>query len=258
MIDSRSPVNSLSHPLIKKTLAIFSLTSCEGCQFELLGFYDHFQKITDYYNIENFRLGQEINLPGPFDVAIIEGNPDSDDQISFLKQIRKHAKTIIAIGACAHMGGIQSQRNQFPKKFINKSQTKSVPDIIKVDYVVPGCPISHREIYRCLMDVYWDKKFDLPDLAVCFECRQNQNECLIKKGKPCLGPITRAGCDSICINNGEACLGCRGPIDQANFPKMREILGTILEEDEIKNWLTIYGDYEQIYKKEKDDQERKN
>ena len=235
--------------LPKKTLAIFSLTSCEGCQFELLGFFDHFEKITRFYNVLNFRLGQEENLQGPYDVAIIEGNPDSQKQIDSLKEIRKISKIIIGMGACAHMGGIQSQRNHFPSKYIGKPSTKSVPDIIKTDFIVPGCPISHQEIYRCLMDVYFDKVFELPDLAVCFECKQNNNECLIKKGKPCLGPITRAGCDSICINKGEACLGCRGPVDQANFPKMHEILGTMLDEDESKNWLTIYGDYERIHKK---------
>ena len=183
-------------------------------------------------------------MPGPFDVAIIEGNPDSEKEIELVKHIRKHTQTVIAIGACAHMGGIQSQRNRLPQSIIHKKQTKSVPDIIRTDYIVPGCPISHTEIIKCLLGVYWGKVFTLPDLAVCFECRQNQNKCLIKQGRPCLGPVSRAGCDSICINAGEACLGCRGPIEQANFKKMREILGTMLSEDELENWLTIYGAYE--------------
>lgn len=235
--------------MIKKSLAIFSLTSCEGCQFELLSFYDHFNALLNFYDVKNFRLGQEENLPGPFDVAIIEGSPDSKKQIDFLKQVRKNTKVIIAIGACAHMGGIQSQRNSLPPNIISKDNVRSVPEVIRADFVVPGCPISHTELYKCLMDIYWGKNFVLPDTAVCSECRENSNKCLIKNHKPCLGPITRAGCDSICINSGEACLGCRGPVDQANFKKMREILGTMLEEEEIKNWLTIYGDYEKEHNK---------
>lgn len=234
----------------KKSLAIFSLTSCEGCQFELLSFYEHFNALLNFYDIKNFRLGSDESLPGPFDVALIEGSPDSEKQIKFLRDVRKQTKTIIAIGACAHMGGIQSERNNLPSNMISKDDVKSVSDVIRPDFIVPGCPVSHSELVQCLMDVYSDKRFVLPDLAVCFECRQNGNKCLIKNDKPCLGPITRGGCNSVCTNNNEACLGCRGPIEQANFKKMREVLGTMLEDEEIENWLTIYGNLEEIHKKE--------
>lgn len=207
----------------------------------MLNYYEEFERILDFYDIKNFRLGSDDNLPEPFEVAMIEGNPEGEKQIKFLKNIRNHSKTIIAIGACAHLGGIQSERNRLPRKLIDKELTKSVPEVIKVDYIVPGCPINHKELYKCLMDIYWGKIFALPDLAVCFECRQNENKCLIKEGKPCLGPISRAGCDSICVNNGEACLGCRGIIPQPNVLKLKEVLGKILPDKEIDNMLSIYG-----------------
>lgn len=229
----------------KKSLAIFSLTCCEGCQFELLSFYEHFQKLLKFYDIKNFRLGQEDNLPGPFDVVLIEGTPEGESQIKTVKNIRRQSKVVIAIGACAHLGGIQSQRNRLPKKMINKDPVLPVSKFIKVDYAVPGCPVSHTELVRCLIDVYFNKEFILPDRSVCFECRLNENQCLIKNGKPCLGPVTRGGCGSICPNFGEACFGCRGPMEQSNFDKMRDILGTMLDKDEIENWLTIYGNLEQ-------------
>lgn len=236
----------------KKTLAIFSLTCCEGCQFELLSFYDHFEKLLKFYDIKNFRLGQEINVGGPYDVVLIEGNPDSEIQEDLLRKVRKESKTLIAIGSCAHLGGIQSERDRLPEKILGKKQRKTytVDDIVKVDYVVPGCPVSHNELIKCLLEIYWDNKFVLPDYAVCFECRQNENKCLIKNGKPCLGPITTGGCNSICINGGEACLGCRGPLEQANFEKMRQVLTPLLDKAEIENWLTLYGDYEKQHKKE--------
>lgn len=234
--------NQLNLP--RKTLAIFSLTSCEGCQFELLSFFDHFSQIANFYDVKNFRIGQEENFPGPFDVALIEGSPDGDKHATILRKIRKESAIVIALGACAHLGGIQSERNRLPKTLINKPAIGPIKNVIKVDCVIPGCPVSHTETIACLMDLYWGKTFRLPDLGICYECRANENECLVKKDKPCLGPITRAGCNSICINKGEACLGCRGPINQANFTKMRQILATMLEKEEIENWLTIYGDYE--------------
>lgn len=225
----------------QKKLAIFSLTSCEGCQFEMLSHYEDFQKILNFYDVANFRLGQEINLPGPFDVAIIEGNPDGDKQEKLLREIRKHTSIIVAIGACAHLGGIQSERNSQPRKLINQDKTKTVADIIRVEYIIPGCPINKSELYSCLMDIYWGKIFRLPDLAVCFECRQNENVCLLKEKKLCLGPITRMGCNSVCVNNGEACLGCRGTIPNPNIKKLKKNLETIFTEKEIENFLTTYG-----------------
>ncbi|MFA7253698.1 MAG: hypothetical protein WC107_04020 [Patescibacteria group bacterium] len=224
---------------MRKSLAIFSLTSCEGCQFEMLNSYEEFSKLLDYFDIKNFRLGSNKKEEGPYDVAIVEGSPGSKEQIEHLKKIRKESGIIIALGACAHLGGIQSERNG--KEFTKTDKVKTVPEVIKVDFIIPGCPIRHEELYKCLLDIYWGKEFTLPDLAVCFECRQNENECRLKNRKACLGPITRMGCNSVCVNNGEACLGCRGPIPQPNVKKLKQILDTMVEREETENLFTIYG-----------------
>jgi len=228
--------------MTKKTLAIFSFTSCEGCQFEALNHFEEFGKLLNFFRLINFRLGQQENIPGPFDVSLVEGSVENEEQIKLLKDIRRESKVIVAIGACAHLGGIQSERNSLPKSLINKNKVSSIDQFIKVDYTVPGCPINHRELYKCLMDIYWGKEFILPDLSVCQECRQNENDCLLREQKVCLGPITRGGCNSVCRNGGEACLGCRGPIPQPNLLKMKEVLGTIIDEKEIVELMTIYGD----------------
>jgi coenzyme F420-reducing hydrogenase gamma subunit len=229
---------------MKKSLAIFSLTSCEGCQFEMLNHFEQFGELLNFYDLKNFRLGQEDNTMGPFDVSIIEGSPEGEEQKKFLQKVRKESKVLIAIGACAHLGGIQSERNRFTVNFSGHGDVKSAVETVRFDYIVPGCPISHSELYQALMDIYWGKTFTLPDLAVCFECRQNQNECLIKQGKPCLGPITRGGCNSVCVNAGEACLGCRGTKPEPNIDKLKKILKPIITDHEIDNMLTIYGKLE--------------
>ena len=243
-IGYNSMQKSNNENLIKRTLAIFSLTCCEGCQFAILKSFDNFEKLQNFYQIKNFRLGQEENLPGPFDVALVEGTPESEREIKLIKDVRKNAKIVIVLGTCADLGGIQSERNRLPKKYIGREKVKSIHQIIKIDYIVPGCPIDHKELFNCLLNLSAGKIFRLPTVGVCFECRENQNKCLIKEGKPCLGPVTRAGCNSICVNGGEMCLGCRGALPQANFHKLREVLATILDEEEINNLLTIYGDIE--------------
>lgn len=229
---------------VKKSLAVFSLTCCEGCQFELLKDYDSFNKMLNFYDLKNFRLGQEDNYPGPFDVAIIEGTPESQREYKILHAVRRQSTVVIAMGACAIMGGIQSQRNRMPQNLFKTANVKPINQFIKVDYNLYGCPINNKEAISTLIDIYWQKIPKITEHSVCFECRLNENECLIKKGLPCLGPITRGGCNSVCINGGEACLGCRGPVPQANFYKMKEILKDKLDKNEIENWLTLFGDYQ--------------
>ena len=60
--------------------------------------------------------------------------------------------------------------------------------------------------------------------SVCMECKANENTCLFDLGEPCLGPITRGGCDSWCPNNRFGCWGCRGPAVDANVAQMQEIM----------------------------------
>jgi len=244
----------MNQQLAKKRLGIFSLTCCEGCQFALLKDYISFQKVLEYYDIINFRLAQETNLPGPFDVVLIEGTPESDREIKLLKEIRKESAVVVAIGSCAILGGIQSERNRLPQKYIGSEKVKTIKNVIKVDYEIPGCPIDNTETIGYLLNLYFGKNIELPDYSVCFECRQNENNCLIKTKKLCLGPITRGGCNSVCINGGEACLGCRGATNQANFDKLRETLKSFTDSEEIENILTIYGEYE---KDSKDRHDRK-
>lgn len=228
----------------KKSLGIFSLTSCEGCQFELLSHYDLFSKLLGFYHVETFRLGQDSNDYNAIDVALIEGSPEGDEQIELIKKIRKAAKIVIAIGSCAISGGIQSQRNHLSGKLISRGKVKTLFDYIRIDYYIPGCPIRQSELISCLVDVYYGRVFNLPQYSVCSECKLNENNCLIKSGRPCLGPITRGGCNSICTNNNEACFGCREPIENANLLKIRELFRPILGDDELDNWLTIYGNRE--------------
>jgi len=224
------------HP--KKSLAIFSLTSCGDC-FGVLKNVDWGRfspersvltklELQNFYDIDDLRGKNKIEKK--YDIVIIEGHPRGKRQTDFAKLIRRQAKIVVAIGACAHQGGVYAKTNE-----------PILKKIIRVDHTVPGCPVDRNELSRFLMDLFWGKVPRLPDLSVCFECRQNENDCLLKKGKLCLGPITRGGCDSICNNYGEACLGCRGLKPDANVEKMTEILKSITPEQDIEKMMTIFG-----------------
>jgi coenzyme F420-reducing hydrogenase gamma subunit len=58
-----------------------------------------------------------------------------------------------------------------------------------------------------------------------------------------MGPVTRAGCNSWCVNNGNRCYGCRGLVENPAVDSAKDILlkyGMKLEE--ILKRFTLYND----------------
>ena len=72
-----------------------------------------------------------------------------------------------------------------------------------------------------------------------------ENECLLLLGKPCLGPVTRAGCDAICPTFGSGCEGCRGLIPNPNENAMRDVLDEAgLTVEDILSRFTMFNTYQ--------------
>ncbi len=68
------------------------------------------------------------------------------------------------------------------------------------------------------------KKPNIPTYPVCVECKKNENICVFELGDFCLGPVTRAGCDSACPNFGHGCEGCRGYLEHAHMDAEKDVL----------------------------------
>jgi sulfhydrogenase subunit delta len=68
--------------------------------------------------------------------------------------------------------------------------------------------------------------------------------CMFHIGKPCLGPVTRAGCGAICPTNGDGCEGCRGFIPNPNENAMKDVLEEAgLTVEEIMAQMTMFNAY---------------
>ena len=75
-----------------------------------------------------------------------------------------------------------------------------------------AAPVYLPEFVKILKYAVQDIPYTVKDEAVCVECKLNENECMYERGVTCLGPVTKAGCNSWCINNGNICYGCRGMV----------------------------------------------
>ena len=164
-----------------------------------------------------------------YDVAFIEGSCTRTADESRLQMIREQAGLVVALGACAHLGGINTIRNRQSAEEVGQyvygpsgkraanHRALPVSAVIAVDCVIPGCPINRQEFVAALKTLAQKRLPLLPDYAVCAECKLQENVCLFRHGVPCLGPITRAGCGAICPSFGAGCEGCRGLVSDPNL-----------------------------------------
>jgi len=239
-------------------VGIAKLTSCSGCINEVI-YALTFRDIVDKYRVEYFTEVLDVEDFGEVDIVFVEGSISNKHQEEFVKNARAKAEFLVAIGTCALMGGVQSLRSGIDVEVVKRtvypepryidiySDVKPVTDIVKVDLVIPGCPVNGDAVASLL------RKYSLGGLpipiyeSVCGECKRKRFECvLVAKGIPCLGPITISGCGAICPSFGRGCYGCYGikyfDIGKENielFIKHLEELG--LSREDVDTLLKGYG-----------------
>jgi len=214
--------------------AFFELSSCEGCQLQIFNKEASLLNFLDLLEIVNFREAMS-NGSDDYEIAFVEGSVTRADEEERLLKIRKQATTLVALGSCACFGGVNQLKNRFHDLEwvknevygdhpIETQEVRPLSDFVTVDLSIYGCPIKKEEVEEIVTNLVLGKSIDHPRYPVCMECTANGNICLFNLGEPCLGPVTRAGCDAWCPNNRMGCWGCRGPSDEANFSQLQEIM----------------------------------
>jgi len=211
----------------KPKVGIFTFSCCEGCQFTIF-FLDNLMEILDKLDIQYFHLLKEKNKDVELDLAFVEGAITEEAQIEKLKNIRKKSKFLVALGACACHGGVPSMRNFIEEKELSKYtygqcmkdkclKASGIGQYIKVDYYMYGCPMIKEEFVDFVNKFTQGEIKEVPDGPVCLECPRRGKNCFLVEKKPCLGAVTRRGCNAICLHENVPCVLCRGPLDKADF-----------------------------------------
>ncbi len=238
----------------KPKVAFFDLSCCEGCQLQVANFGEGLLEILKLIDVVEFREVMSEKYYDRYDVAIIEGSVTDHHTEERVKKIRERSNVVIAYGSCATIGGVNGMKNNFDLTDIRKSvygddyekfdtiPTRSVAQVIKVDYMVNGCPVYKPEFVEVLKAALSGLPYAVPDYAVCVECKLNENVCMYERGVTCLGPLTRAGCNSWCINNGNICYGCRGMVSNPNTKGAKDVLERYkIPLDWIQNKMNMYN-----------------
>lgn len=238
-------------PKFKPKIAIFDFTDCEGCEVQIINLKEKLINFLDSVEVVNWRLGQTKNEKGPYDISLIEGTPIRPAEIEQLKEIRAKSKFLIALGACATLGGIpaiikKEDRERLYKKIYGEGykpvgiDAQALSAYVEIDYLLHGCPVSLSELERVLGDLLLGKRPEPSSYRVCFECKLNENPCRLLEKKICLGPITNGGCNAICVTSGSPCYGCLGPTKDAAVDNLKIILKKFATSEEIEKSFEMF------------------
>lgn len=238
-----------------KKLAIVSLMSDGGCHIAFLDMHENILEVLDNVElVHSYMLIDKKEIPENVDIVLVEGGVRTTHNIRVLKEARRKARILVALGSCACFGGIPGLSNIYDLngslKYVYKGTAtvvrgtiprENVPRVlrvtpiskyVKVDFQIPGCPPESKEIKNVLLSLIRNETPTLPTKTVCDECPlgpprrkptrlrkiyepPDPNVCLLEQGYFCLGSVTRAGCGAKCPRAGVPCDGCRGPAPKA-------------------------------------------
>ncbi len=223
--DTASTTTRLPRP----RLAVFKFASCDGCQLSLLDCENELLAVAEAVEIAWFPEASSRLEPGPYDIALVEGSITTPHDAQRILDVRRSARLVVTIGACATAGGIQSLKNWAdhedylrcvyarPEYISTLATSTPIADHIKVDYELRGCPISRHQLLDVIGALVKGQRPRLPSHSVCLDCKRKGTVCVeVAQGIPCLGPVTQSGCGAICPTYDRGCYGCFGPVSQSN------------------------------------------
>jgi coenzyme F420-reducing hydrogenase gamma subunit len=219
----------------KLRLAVYKFSSCDGCQLQLLNLEDELLALAETVEIAYFLEARRRQLPPPYDVGLVEGSVSTSHEEDRIQEVRRSCRYLVSIGACATSGGIQALRNWanveefnrtvYPRpELVHTLETATpVAAHVFIDYELRGCPVDAHQLLEVVSALLAGRRPNIPTHALCIDCKMRGIRCLlVSQGQPCLGPITQAGCGTLCPSVNRPCYGCFGPMEQPNIAALGE------------------------------------
>ncbi len=239
----------------KPRVAIFDFACCEGCQLQIVNLEEEILDLLGAVDVVEWREAMS-EQSHEYDIAIVESSITRPEDEKRLEVIRSRCKILIALGACATIGGVNKMKNNFDLEevkqcvyskdarmpHLNTAMTKAVDEVVPVDAYIHGCPIDRKEFGIVIRALLMGKRPPVPDYPVCVECKAKENVCRYEYNEICLGPIIRAGCGARCPSNGFRCFGCRGYVDHPNVEAAKEVMDIYgLTVEDLKQKMILFG-----------------
>ena len=189
----------------RPTVAVWKFASCDGCQLTVLDGEEDLLTVAGAVRFAHFRELSSRTDPGPYDLSLVEGSIASRTDAERIRQIRQLSRRLVAIGACATAGGIQSLRNfaadgaypplvyAHPEYLDSLDTVTPISAHVDVDLELNGCPIDPGQLLDAVTATLAGRKAVLPGGSVCQQCKAAGTVSLtVSYDVVCLDPATPA------------------------------------------------------------------
>ncbi len=158
-------------------LAVFKFASCDGCQLSLLACENELLTLAGKIHVAHFLEATSHVEGGPYDVVLVEGSITTPGDALRIQEVRRQAKFLVTIGACATAGGIQSLRNWgdsaefmravYARPDYIQTLDKSTPiaDHVPVDFEFAAAPSTSANCSKCSGHCWPDAGRKRPNIA---------------------------------------------------------------------------------------------
>jgi len=206
----------------KPKVAFYWCASCGGCEETTVDLAEDILGVVEKVDIVLWPVAMDYKykdieaMPDKSIVAtLLNGAIRNTEQEEMARLLRRKSQFMIAYGACAHLGGIPSLANQFPReqilkfvyqdspstmneqetrpqvKFADNGRAPTLPafhnvvraldQVVEVDYYVPGCPPTPKltkAAVTALLEGKLPSKGSViaPDIALCDECPRKKTK----------------------------------------------------------------------------------
>ncbi|HEY5910759.1 MAG TPA: oxidoreductase [Verrucomicrobiae bacterium] len=206
----------------KPKIGFYWCASCGGCEEAVVDLAEDILGVVEAVDIVlwpcamDFKKADLEAMPDKSIVAtLLNGAIRTNEQEEMAHLLRRKSQYLIAYGACAHLGGIPSLANQFPREqilryvyeeapttvndlktrpavtFQNNRHALTLPElrnvvrsldqVVEVDYYIPGCPptpkITQAAVGALLAGKLPPKGSVLaPDVALCEQCQRKASK----------------------------------------------------------------------------------
>ncbi len=133
----------------KPRVAFWWNASCGGCEEAVLDLGEALADLVARVDVVlwpiafDFKREDVEALPdGGIDVAFVNGAVLLTEQDEWARLLRRKARTLVAFGACAHMGGVVGLGNLSGREELLDAVYRLPPSVSNPDAVLPGCAVS--------------------------------------------------------------------------------------------------------------------
>jgi F420-non-reducing hydrogenase small subunit len=263
----------------KPKFAMYWAASCGGCEIAVLNTHELILEVDANFEVVFWPVAMDAKYhdveameDGSITLCLFNGAIRNDENEEMAHLLRRKSQILVAFGSCASEGCIPGLANLYSKQsmvdtafttvstdnpgdlrpliaydvpegkieipYICES-VRTLDQVIKVDYSMPGCPPESHQIsnvIRLVIDALQGNAVLPPrgavigagDSTVCDECTRTRSEktitefrrmatfqpdpaqCLLEQGILCSGMATRSGCDARCPSANMPCIGCYG------------------------------------------------